>query len=238
MNLLAAAAVSAIVSAAVSYWMGGSARGDSGRKQPSHDDQSSRRSAHRRVWDGSLEDEWIDLQKRMLMVGRSIVAGAMEEIHSHLAEVEERPVTRTETPQPRLAQPSVTSHAGPPRERDDESKARALFLYREWCTQGRKPKDSDEMRIVPLRHELLRADGATGQPGHHFHDAQQMDAFVRFSAREDTGWIFPHPEARHMPEVVRWIFPALTDNQLASRAALATTEPVAIVRRRDHWELR
>ncbi|HYW06600.1 MAG TPA: hypothetical protein VE913_06575, partial [Longimicrobium sp.] len=85
---------------------------------------------------------------------------------------------------------------------------------------------------------LVPAEGATGQPGHRFHDAQQMDDFVRISAREDTGWMFPHPGARHMAEVVRFIFPALSADQLASWSSLAAVEPVAIVRRRDHWELR
>jgi hypothetical protein len=94
------------------------------------------------------------------------------------------------------------------------------------------------MRIVPLRHEVLPADGATGQPRSRFHDAQQVDAFVRFSTREDTGWMFPHPEARHVPDYLRLIFPALSADQLTSRASLAATEPVAIVRRRDCWELR
>jgi|GEM_PF-5974600 len=231
MTLLAAAAVSAVVSALVSLWLRPRARGGSARDIPPH--------AHpRRPRDGALEDEWIGLHERMLVAGRHIVTGVYEEVNARLARVEERPAARPDAPRPRPAQPPIAAPAAPPRERDDASRALARGLYHDWCAQGRRPEQSDEMRIVPLRHEVLPADGATGQPRSRFHDAQQVDAFVRFSTREDTGWMFPHPDARHVPDYLRLIFPALSADQLTSRASLAATEPVAIVRRRDCWELR
>ncbi|HYW08680.1 MAG TPA: hypothetical protein VE913_17090, partial [Longimicrobium sp.] len=149
LNLLAAAGVSAIVSAAVSLWLRGPARGHSGSKNSSLNHASPRRPAQRRSWDDDLEDDWIEVQKRMLTVGRAIATGAIEELHAHRALSEARPAARVETPRPRLAQPPSAAPTVPTRERDDGSKADARDLYREWCTQGGRPEPFEGMRIVP-----------------------------------------------------------------------------------------
>jgi hypothetical protein len=236
-SVMTAAAVSAVVSALVAYalprWM--RRERSHGASPPDHEGRGN--PAESWSIDKALEEEWRTLEERMLALGRAFASGAQEAIKEHLAQIGARPVPGIDTsasPRPR----PTDSPGGMPRERDDESHALARDLYRRWCAEGQQPDPPQWMQIAPLRHEVIPADAATGQPGHRFHDAEQVDAFVRFSPTEDTGWMFPHPGARHMAEYVRWVFPALSGDQLASRAALAGTEPVAIVRTADYWELR
>lgn len=199
----------------------------------------------------ALDDNaWIFMQEQMLALGRAFGAGLQQgwdaspvrgddtlQDKQGKSFVPQTGASWSPAPTP-LAEEMPPARPAPPREETDPVKVVAQKLYAGWCKYGQKPEAPSNVRIVPMSHELLPANGATGQPQHHFCDAQQMDAFVRFSGSDDTGWMFPHPNARHVPEYVRMVFPDLRNFDFSSRDGLARTTPVPIVRRGDHWELR
>ncbi|HEX6372614.1 MAG TPA: hypothetical protein VF006_27085 [Longimicrobium sp.] len=114
---------------------------------------------------------------------------------------------------------------------------RARQIYRQWCTDGRRPV-ADGMEIGYLRYAGDDRTSELSLPNHVFRDDQDQGEFVRFSLPgAETGVALPNPDAYFSAKVHRILFPNLSPETFNNHAELASLPPADIQRNADgHWQ--
>lgn len=159
------------------------------------------------------------------------------------------PMNSTSSP-PALAGRQTDDGDLPPRNAEQESartptpphqgslNERARQIYRQWCTDGRRPAVTDVIEIGYLRYAGDNRTSELSQPNHVFCDDQAQGEFVRFSLPgADTGVALPNPDAYFSGTVHRILFPTLSAETFDNHTELAALPPADIQKNADgHWQ--